>query len=115
MIRQLPVKGKKIQAAKPYHRIYDTGDPGHVAEQPGHQIKSEKADQSPVNCSYDNDGQCKTIQSFIHERLPPFALIVKLPSTIATLSFPLMPSSADFIFNVTFVITKSSLDAIPSL
>ena len=58
------VKTYDIQAAQPHKGINDTGEPRHIATDPCYQIKTEKADQAPIDGPDNCNCQCSVIQTF---------------------------------------------------
>ena len=60
-ISQVHIKCKEIDAKDTYENIDDSCKPGHVTEQKSDKVKSEQADQSPVDSTDDCYGQCCAI------------------------------------------------------
>ena len=70
---QMTVEREQIQTRKSDQCVDDSGNPAHTAKDESYQVKVEEPDQSPVNRPNDRNGKCKTVQTFIHNSLPPFA------------------------------------------
>jgi hypothetical protein len=57
------IHAEQIQAGKSHNCIDNSGNPGHIAADKGHQVELEKSDQSPVNSPDQSNGKCRVIQT----------------------------------------------------
>ena len=60
-VTQMKIETNQIQATDTYKGIDNPGQPGHIAKNIGNQVKTEQADQSPVDSANDNNGKCCTV------------------------------------------------------
>ena len=79
------VEAEQVQSGKSHQCIDDSGDPGHVAEEQTDEVQSENSDQSPVDCTDDDECQSCIIKSLTHcifSFLPVFCRKSVYPSDV---------------------------------
>lgn len=70
------IKTDQIKPAQPYQSVDDSGQPGHASKQESDQVKVEESHQTPVYCTDNRNGQCRTIQCFISHGATSFTQVV---------------------------------------
>lgn len=102
---EMHIEADQIKSADSNECIYDSGNPGHIAEYKCNQIKTKQTDQQPVDCTDDDDGESSAIQIFISHKLYP-CLSFNLFAMPLLIFVEELFLYMDFIKILSFILTK---------